>query len=48
MKFINGDVYEGEFLNDKKHGKGVYRKSNIFFFIYLILKNIIIKGLHTW
>jgi hypothetical protein len=24
-RFTNGNVYEGDFLNDKMHGKGIYR-----------------------
>ena len=32
MKFHNGDVYTGEFSNDKMHGKGTYEcaDGNIF------------------
>jgi hypothetical protein len=28
MIFTNGDKYEGEWLNSKKEGKGVYEFSN--------------------
>lgn len=28
MSFSNGDMYEGEWKNGKKHGKGVYHFNN--------------------
>ena len=28
MKYKNGDFYEGEWKNNVKHGKGVYRFKN--------------------
>ncbi len=28
MQFSNGDVYEGEWVNDEKDGKGVYKYAN--------------------
>ena len=28
MNRRKGDIYDGEFLNDKKHGRGVYIKNN--------------------
>ena len=27
-KYANGDVYEGEFLNDQRHGKGIFKDNN--------------------
>lgn len=26
--YANGDIYDGEWKNDKKHGNGTYRSSN--------------------
>jgi hypothetical protein len=28
MKYFNGDVYEGGWIEDKKHGKGIMKYSN--------------------
>lgn len=29
--FANGNQYEGEFLNSKKHGKGIFKFGNLNF-----------------
>ena len=28
MKLDNGEIYDGEFKNDKKHGSGIYKYKN--------------------
>ena len=28
LKFINGDVYEGEFIEGEMQGRGIYKWSN--------------------
>ncbi len=28
LKFVKGDVYEGEWFNDKMHGKGMLRHAD--------------------
>ena len=28
MRYANGDVYEGEWKDNKMHGKGVYRRAD--------------------
>ena len=28
VTYANGDIYDGQFLNDKRHGKGIYHYAN--------------------